>query len=189
MVTFEQIAAINQELPRVDVKGKQYSMVAARVQGFRRMCPDGAITTEILSLDGDRVVMRATITDETGRVLATGTAFETQGSSFINKTSFVENCETSAVGRALGLLGIGSEEQMCSADELVNAIMNQGVDTRSEAQVRAAIMAFINKFPERELSRKICERYKVGSVGELSAEAARRALKDLKKTCQEFDAA
>ncbi len=189
MVTYEQIAAINQELPRVDVKGKNYSMVSARVQAFRKLCPEGAITTEILSIDGERVVMRATITDESGRVLSTGTAFEEKGASFINKTSFVENCETSAVGRALGLLGIGSEEQMCSADELVNAIMNQGTDTRSEAQTRAAIMAFINKYPERELSRKICERYKVGKVAELSAEDARRCLKDLKKTVKEFDAA
>ena len=188
-LSYEMIAALNKELPRVDVKGKAYSMVAARVQAFRKLIPGGSITTEILSLDGDRVVMRATVADEAGRVLASGMAFEERGSSYINKTSFIENCETSAVGRALGMLGIGSEEQMCSADELVNAIMNQGADTRNEAQTRAAIMAFINKYPERDLSRKICERYKVGKVTELSSEDARRCLKDLKKTVKDYEAA
>ena len=186
-MTYEQIATINQEIPRVDVKGKNYSMVSARVQAFRKLCPEGSITTEILSMDGDRVVMRATITDEAGRILSTGTAFEEKGASFINKTSFVENCETSAVGRALGLLGIGSEEQMCSADELVNALRNQnGSGTREDGRTRAEIMRIIERFPERELSRKICERYK---VNELSAEDAARCLKDLKRTVKEYDAA
>lgn len=187
-LNYESIAALNQELPRVDVKGKNYSMVSARVQAFRKLIPDGAITTEVISMDADRVVMRAAVTDAAGRILATGTAFEERGSSFINKTSFIENCETSAVGRALGFLGIGSEEQMCSADELVNALKNQTA-TKEEAQVRAAIMEIINSFPERELSRKVCERYKVGAVTELSPGDARKCLKDLKRTVKEFEAA
>ena len=186
-LTYERIAALNQELPRVDVKGKAYSMVAARVQAFRKLIPGGSITTEIINLDESRVVMRASVADESGRVLATGTAFETQGSSFINKTSFVENCETSAVGRALGMLGIGSEEQMCSAEELVNAISQR--DTKAEASIRAQILGIINRFPERELSRKICERYKVGTVAELSSEDAARCLKDLKRTVKDYEAA
>lgn len=189
-LNYESIAALNQELPRVDVKGKNYSMVSARVQAFRKLIPDGAITTEVISMDADRVVMRAAVTDAAGRILATGTAFEERGSSFINKTSFIENCETSAVGRALGFLGIGSEEQMCSADELVNALKNQTqTATKEEAQVRAAIMEIINSFPERELSRKVCERYKVGSVTELSPVDARKCLKDLKRTVKDFEAA
>lgn len=189
-LSYEKIAALNKELPRVDVKGKAYSMVAARVQAFRKLIPGGSITTEILSLEGDRVVMRATVADESGRVLASGMAFEERGSSYINKTSFIENCETSAVGRALGMLGIGSEEVMCSADEFMNAIQNQNrKDTKAEASIRAQIMGIINSFPERELSRKVCERYRVGAVAELSAEDAARCLKDLKKTVKDFEAA
>lgn len=187
MFTYENIIDVNATLPRIDIKGKRYTVVSSRVQAFRRLIPDGSISTEILSMDDDTVVMRATITDETGRVLATGTAFENKASSFINKTSYIENCETSAVGRALGMLGIGSDESLCSAEELVNAIKNQG--NPDDPKVRAEIMKIVNQYPERELSRKICERYKVGQLGELTAEDARKCLKDLKKTVKEYEAA
>ena len=186
-ITYEAISAINQALPRVDLKGKHYSMVAARVQGFRKLCPMGRIETEIVSVTDDMVIMRATISDENGTPLASGTALEERGANLVNRTSFLENCETSAVGRALAMLGIGSEEQMCSAEELVNAIKNQsGSD---DPKVRAEIMRIINQFPERELNRKVCERYKVGALSELSSEDAKRCLRDLKRTVKDFEAA
>ena len=59
-------------------------------------------------------------------MLANGLAEESKGSTFINKTSYVENCETSAWGRALGNLGIGLDTSVASADEVKNAIANQG---------------------------------------------------------------
>ncbi len=68
--------------------------------------------------------MKAAVYDN-GSLLATGHAYEKETSSFINKTSFIENCETSAVGRALGMLGIGIDTSVCSAEELQNAIDNQ----------------------------------------------------------------
>ena len=71
--------------------------------------------------------MKSTITDDQGSILATGYAQEKESSSYINKTSFIENCETSAVGRALGFAGIGIDGSMASADELANALNNQGV--------------------------------------------------------------
>ena len=96
MISYENIASVNKNLPKVDVKGKSYSMVNSRVQAFRKLCPEGSIVTEIISMTEDMVVMKATVSDETGRVLATGTAFEMKASSFINKTSYIENCETSS---------------------------------------------------------------------------------------------
>lgn len=187
MISYENIASVNMNLPKVDVKGKGYSMVNSRVQAFRKLCPEGSIVTDIISMTEDMVVMKATVSDETGRVLATGTAFEMKASSFINKTSYIENCETSAVGRALGMLGIGSEENMASAEELVNAIKNQG--STDDPKVRAEILRIVGQYPERELSRKICERYRVISINELSVEDARRCLRDLKKTVKEFEVA
>ena len=52
-------------------------------------------------------------------------AEEEKGSTFINKTSYVENCETSAWGRALANFGIGLDTSVASADEVQNAIANQ----------------------------------------------------------------
>ena len=132
MITFEKIDELNKKITKVDIKGKNYAMVAARVQAFRELCPDGAIETEIISLQDGVATMKATVRDESGKILATGHAQEKESSSFINKTSYIENCETSAVGRALGILGIGSDEQMASAEEVANAINNQGKKSRKD---------------------------------------------------------
>jgi hypothetical protein len=68
--------------------------------------------------------MKASIFNSEGVVIATGHAHETKGSSYINKTSHVEVCETSAWGRALGNFGIGIDSSVASADEVQNAIIN-----------------------------------------------------------------
>ena len=187
MFTYDGIRDINAELPQIDIKGKRYTVVSSRIQAFRKLIPEGSISTEVISITDEMVIMRAIISDETGRILATGTAFENKNASFINKTSYIENCETSAVGRALGMLGIGSDESLCSADELANALRNQG--GQDEPKVRAEILRIVNQFPERELSRKICERYRVNGINDLSPEDAKRCLKDLKKTVKDFEAA
>lgn len=132
MITAEEIKRANSEMPKTDIKGKNYATVPARVAAFRQMCPMGSITTEIISLEAGVVTMRTTVKDEAGNVLSTGLAQEKEGSSYINKTSFIENCETSAVGRALGMLGIGSDADIATAEEVANAITNQ--DGRSGPQ-------------------------------------------------------
>ena len=73
--------------------------------------------------------MKATCADENGSILGTGTAYEKEGSSFINKTSYIENCETSAVGRALGFAGFGIDTSIASAEEVMNAQYQQSLDS------------------------------------------------------------
>ena len=65
--------------------------------------------------------MKATVIDGVGRILAIGHAREEKEASFINKSSYIENCETSAVGRALGFIGIGAVEQIASVEEMKKA--------------------------------------------------------------------
>lgn len=125
MITNELLAKANLNLDTVPVKGKKYVMVVKRLQAFRDICPAGSIRTIPIVTDKDRCIFQAEIRDEKGNLLATGTAEEVKGSTQINQTSFVENCETSAVGRAFAFLGIGSEENMASAEEVATAIMNQ----------------------------------------------------------------
>lgn len=125
MITAEQIAIANEGVKKIELKGKKYVCVFARVAAFRSLCPEGTITTDIVSLEDGVVTMKASVLDETGRLLATGYAQEKETSSFVNKTSFIENCETSAVGRALGMLGIGVDESMASAEEVANAMTQQ----------------------------------------------------------------
>lgn len=71
------------------------------------------------------ILIKAIISDPDGKIIAEGLAYEEEGSTYINKTSFVENCETSAWGRALGNFGIGIDASVASADEVANAIKNQ----------------------------------------------------------------
>ena len=112
------------KLKTTNIHGKEYVEVHTRIQYFRENFKDWALTTEILELDDARCVMKASIFDKNDRLIATGTAYEKESSSFINKTSFIENCETSAWGRALGNLGIGIDNSIGSADEVKNAIKN-----------------------------------------------------------------
>ena len=108
----------------IDIKGKAYVTVNERLIYFRDKCPDHQLVSEIIELTDDRVVMKASIT--MGDIVwATGHAYEDRASTFINKTSFIENCETSAWGRALANFGIGIEESVASADEVVTAIKQQ----------------------------------------------------------------
>lgn len=125
MITYEGLLNVNKTIETVDIKGKSYAQVNDRVKAFRQLCPNGTIETEIIEMANGIVTMKAVVSDEDGHVLATGLAQEKESSSFINKTSYIENCETSAVGRALGFAGIGVDGSMCSAEELVNAITNQ----------------------------------------------------------------
>lgn len=109
----------------VNIKGKEYVEVNERLKYFRQNYKDYSLESEIIELSNGIVTIKAIIKDENGRTIATGLAQEKESSSFINKTSFVENCETSAWGRALGNLGIGIDTSVASADEVNNAIENQ----------------------------------------------------------------
>lgn len=124
---YKDIVKVNEEMPKIDIKGKDYIDVASRVQAFRKLFPMGSIETNIESLQDGVVTMSATIKDENGNILAKDYAQEKENSSFINRTSFIENCSTSATGRALGLIGIGSTQSISSADEVQNAILNQDI--------------------------------------------------------------
>ncbi len=105
----------------VNISGKEYALVSTKVAVLRRNL--GAklkINTEIVSVDNDRVVVKATgmIGDQ---VIATGHAEEKRNANFINKQSALENCETSAVGRMCSFLGI-SNDSIASAEEVSIAI-------------------------------------------------------------------
>ena len=132
---------INTRLKTRDIKGKPYVEVNQRVLAFREVYPTGCIASECVSDDGQRCMFRATIYDGEGKILATGHAFEMRSAGMVNKTSYIENCETSAVGRALGFLGIGITEAIASAEEVENAITQQEADaepTDREASVMSA---------------------------------------------------
>jgi len=114
------------------IKGKPYIEVNERIKHFRSN-HDGQIITSIISNENGVCIFKAEIIID-GVVMATGHAYEKEGSSFINKTSYIENCETSAVGRALGIFGIGIDASIASAEEVGNAIKQQKKAPESDFQ-------------------------------------------------------
>ena len=121
---YKQLEKVNSEIKLTDIKGKGYAEVPERISAFRKLFPTGQILTEMLSCQDGMCIFRASISDGE-KVLATGHAYETEGSTFINKTSYIENCETSAVGRALGMMGIIGGGSIASYEEVANAKLNQ----------------------------------------------------------------
>lgn len=106
---------------------KDYVEVNVRVERFYEKYPNGRIVTEILSWENGVVVMKASVYRDMADPVpsATGHAYEKEGSTFINKTSALENCETSAVGRALAMLGFEIKKSIASKEEVENAKLNQ----------------------------------------------------------------
>ena len=145
------LAIVNEQIKTTDIKGKEYAEVNQRIKAFRMLYPNGTIETKMISNDDGVCIFEAKVYSEPqlaknitidgvvtheryekGVLLATGTAYEKEDSTFINKTSYIENCETSAVGRALGMAGFGIDVSVASAEEVANAIQNQEV-TKEDA--------------------------------------------------------
>ena len=138
-ISFEDIQKANETIKPTDIKGREYAEVNQRIKAFRMVYPDGVIKTELKSNDNGICIFEAKVykyyrTEAVGslfqnsvcsELLATGTAYEKEGSSYINKTSYIENCETSAVGRALGMCGFGIDTSIASAEEVENAQLQQ----------------------------------------------------------------
>ena len=116
-------------IPTVNIKGKKYSTVNERHKHLLEYFPEARFNEEVLFHDADRVIMKTElyISDT---IYAVGHAEEFRNSSFINKTSALENCSSSALGRCLAAFGLSGSEY-ASAEELVNALNNQSTNTQS----------------------------------------------------------
>ena len=132
-ITFKDIEKANSTLKTTPIKGKEYVQVNQRIKAFRMLYPEGFIKTEVIELDTTNgvIVMKAMVGfyDDNGNehILGTGVAHEWRNKpgAMVNKTSYVENCDTSAIGRALGMIGLGVDVSIASAEEMNYAIAHQ----------------------------------------------------------------
>ena len=150
----------------VNIKGKNYVEVNERLKYFRANFKGYCLISEIVELTDERIVIKAKILSPDLIEVANGLAYELSGSSFINKTSYIENCETSAWGRALANFGIGLDNSVASADEVSQAIELQDMEKTallqiSQAKSKAELKTIAEKFkPVRKLiESKLKEKY------------------------------
>lgn len=175
-MTFEELQKANQSIATTNIKGKEYAEVNQRIKAFRMVYPGGCIKTELVSNADGVCVFKAEVYDGEN-LIGTGHAYERESSSFINKTSYIENCETSAVGRALGMCGFGIDTSVCSAEELNNAIINQEASKPiTKSQVK--ILVSLAEKKESDLS-DICDYFKVGRLEELTVEEYAKCIRML----------
>jgi len=147
----------------INIKGKEYITVNERLIYFRNTneFKGFGIKEDIVSIDDTEGIFKVTIYDSNGEPIVSAHAQEYRDSSYINKTSFVENGFTSALGRALGYLGIGIDTSIASANEVQNAVTNQKSDDRewlNESQLNATLKG------TKEQAEKVLNTYKMKKV-------------------------
>lgn len=144
-VTFEDIQKANETIKTTNIKGKDYAEVNQRIKAFRMVYPTGSIITEMVKNENGVCIFNATVYDDKQKALGNGTAYEKENSTFINKTSYIENCETSAVGRALGMAGFGIDTSVASAEEVQNAMNNQDKPASKQIDYKSALISELKK--------------------------------------------
>lgn len=188
---YEDIVKANETINTTNIKGKEYAEVNQRIKAFRMVYPAGTIETRMISNEEGTVIFEARVygepkqvknvaydghlevdTSQRGELLATGTAYEKEGSTFINKTSYIENCETSAVGRALGMAGFGIDTSVASAEEVQNAIANQ-----EEKKVTKEQIETLKELLTEEKIESMLVYYKVKSLEDMLYKDAEEVIK------------
>lgn len=188
MATYEDIQKANESIKtmtisRTDKKtgkvtNREYAEVNQRIKAFRMVYPIGFIKTEMISNENGVVIFKAVV-GVGEMILGIGHAFEEKQSSFINQSSYIENCETSAVGRALGMAGFGIDTSVASFEEVSNAMLNQD-NAQEEKKATPKQIEVLAKTYTGENLIKLLEFNKVNKLEDLSMKKASELISKLK---------
>ena len=163
-----------------NIKGKQYVEVNERIKYFRESgeYKGWSLTSDVYHLDADSCVIKASVLNDKGEIVATGFAQEDKSSSYINKTSYVENCETSAWGRALANLGIGIDTSIASSNEVTMAIAKDKLPEKKADKPTTE-----SKPTLKTLTKEVKEKM-IQAVVDGKKEAVEKALANYKSTAK-----
>ena len=160
-----------------------YVQVNERIDKFYEKYPEGSIQTEIIMNENGMVIFKAyAYRNQEDTRPATGHAMEKEGSTYINKTSHIENCETSAVGRALAMLGFEIKKSVASREEVENAKLQQEMMKPID---KATAIALVNTlkaegYSDEDIGKSL-SKYKVKKVEELTEAQYAEILLKIKK--------
>lgn len=177
---FTDLENVNKDIKTTNIKGKDYAEVNERITAFRKLFPTGFITTEVVEKGDGVVLFKATAgyyreleTAVEPVILGVGHAYEYEDANPINKTSFIEVAETSAIGRALGGIGIGVASALASADEVTNAIQIQA----ASPMATAAQIKMLERLYHGEQRLEAMRKMQVASFNELTVQQASQLIK------------
>ena len=120
---------------------EDYETVEERLVKFWKEHPDGQIHTRLLEMSAGRFIVEASIyrTEADPRAWTTGLAEETVQGRGVNATSALENCETSAIGRALANAGYATKGKRASREEMTKvAVKSAAQSAIAEAKAKMA---------------------------------------------------
>ena len=166
----------------IQIQGKDYVTVNERVKEFHKIYPKGSILAKILHQTETEIIIQAIVTPdiEVPSRCFNGTAHEVKGSGPVNKTSHVENCETSAVGRALGFLGLGIDTDIASADEMKQVVNNVPITEEQLMKLKDYILSvgadeakFLKYMKIESLDQLLSSQY-LKAVAALKAKGAKK---------------
>ena len=183
---FSKVQELNKSLKYTEIKGKNYITVNQRVLAFRELYPNGRINTEIVKIsaeNGTTVIVKASVYDGDA-LISTGHALETPNKNKnINQFSALENCETSAVGRALGLLGIGSTDSIASLEEIQpqtieddNSYAQQLAGIAKPEQITPEHLATLEKLYQGASLQKLLDHFQLASLEDMDDKTAQALL-------------
>lgn len=167
------------KIPLLNLKGKEYLEVKYRLVWFREDHPDWSIETQVVSQTEKACLCKAKIKDQTGKILATSHKFE----SVQGFPDFVEKSETGAIGRALALLGYGTQfcaDELDEGERIVDSPIKKGPapmpvvkpaeadeKTKKPSQLESLRKYFLAKNVSME---RVCKRYGVDNIYKLTKE-------------------
>lgn len=138
------------ELPLLNLRGKDYLEVKYRLVWFREEHPTWSIETEYTHVTGQSAVAKAVIRDDNGRTIATSHKAE----SASNFPDFMEKAETGAIGRALALIGFGTQfcaDELDEGDRIVDAPVTPPGLTTSKTDLGEYKVPFGKKYIGKRL--------------------------------------
>lgn len=162
----------------ISIKGKKYVLVSDRVLFFNQEYPNGSIVTELVSdPTAEMVVIKATVTPDVDKPERkfTGYSQAVWGEGMVNKTAALENAETSAVGRALGMMGIGVLDSIASADEVNKAVNTNPSDVQRARLASDKQVSYILK-----LAKKVGKEVDFDKVQDLTSSQASQMIEKLR---------
>lgn len=182
---WKDIEKVNKEISTVEILAKkkdakgnwvtantEYVEVKERVIAYRKLCPNGKLTTEVYFTD-NYVMATAKATDNEGNVLAVGHARE-----LLNKSFCLENAETSAIGRCLGFMGLGINTSIATKEDMELAQSPSGLfDTQDGVDITRLVDKFKSLYTLEE-QVKIMNMKKVTSPEQMGADVLRLYIRD-----------